>query len=206
MSDDQDMKELRKYWITHDEPVGKLMRYDHEAVGQLDNAHCNLWAQVELLEEQHARLTTELEQAEGACAAMREVFEGLLQDEAMMAGCASISLSHNWRNRISRLLKRSPGKAYADRLAAAEAVVNKYPKTRDGVPIVVGMRLFWDSNNPDTMKKGVVVAELLQWKDGWDAYWYDSEEERNYAMPADFGLYSTKAAGDFDQTEQETKC
>ena len=162
-----------------------------------------------LLQDELAALSKNMGQATDTIARLTRELEQARQDRVLLqrshdcyASNVEMKISHMTREleqaqaEVARM-DRTCRKVHADdkaRLAAAEAVVGKWPKTADGVAIVVGMRLFWKSDNPDTMKKGVVVAELLQWEDGWGAYWYDSEEERNYGMPDDFGLYSTAEA------------
>ena len=67
MTHEQDMKELRRYWVAEDR---RLMRYDEEAVGEPDNAHYNLWAQVELLQGQLDEQAQELDRLRADCAEM----------------------------------------------------------------------------------------------------------------------------------------
>ena len=85
MKDEQDMKELRKYWMTEDR---KLMRYDEEAVGEPDNAHHNLWAQVELLQDQSTAQAAEIERLKADCAAYHQHIKdhAILPDDECQSG------------------------------------------------------------------------------------------------------------------------
>jgi len=71
------MKELRKYWVDRSDGPAVLMRYDVPANGITDNAHVNLWAQVELLQEQNAAQTQELDRLRAACAEWQEAVDAI---------------------------------------------------------------------------------------------------------------------------------
>lgn len=96
-------------------------------------------------------------------------------------------------------------KAKNDKL---QKVVDKLPTTKDGVPIVPGLRVFWSSRDPNSSTKGSVIHHISFWnkhKDSegniiddefnGDAWSYDVENpdgiESPSPLPDDFGLYST---------------
>ena len=78
-------------------------------------------------------------------------------------------------------------------LVKANAIIEWLPRTKNGVVITLNMTLYWESYNPDTLAKGKQVSSLLIYDDGWDAFWCELDGSE-YAMPSDFGLYSTSEA------------
>ena len=45
-----------------------------------------------------------------------------------------------------------------------QAIVDKLPKTADGVPMVPELRVFWLSDNPESLSKGGVVHSIEVWE------------------------------------------
>jgi len=173
------------------------------------------------LEATNARLTRERDEAQAACAEYRDALARLLQlvrhetnlpksaangvtgssgviDEGVARADEIMDLSRR------ALTRPNPGQAILDDLAAAQAVIEWLPRTQNGVVITLNMTLYWVSNNPDTLAQGKQVSSLVVYDDGWDAFWCELDGSE-YAMPDDFGLYSTsEAAAEAAESQEAT--
>lgn len=74
-------------------------------------------------------------------------------------------------------------------------IVEKLPKTEDGITIVWGMRLFWNSSDPRSSTVGFDVVGIDVGPHGHYAITCDVDGEEVTA-PDDFGLFSTREAAE----------
>lgn len=84
-------------------------------------------------------------------------------------------------------------------------LIDKLPKTADGVPVVPGMRVYYNSLSPISATEGNVVSSVEFWErtsegDFNGTAWTEDERDPNsggpLCLPDDFGLYSTRAAAE----------
>jgi len=119
-------------------------------------------------------LQCERDEAQAACAAMPEL-AGNLYAQAQRDGCDSNAafdvMSEGLRN------APNPGQPLLDELARLRAVVERLPKTADGVPILTGMTLY-------SAKETIIIGELR------------AHELNSCSLYDTTQWYSTRAAAD----------
>lgn len=85
-----------------------------------------------------------------------------------------------------------------DALAASEAIVSKLPKTKDGLPITLGMRVFPEllADYGDDLDDGGIVTSVRDVEDGCEITIEDSRGEKgpNYVEADASNVYSTREA------------
>lgn len=98
----------------------------------------------------------------------------------------------------------------SNHLNKVEETLNKLPHTRDGVPIVPGLRVYFNSYDSKSSTEGYTIDELEIWKKychfsfNGTAFHvedytknnsendYMLHDQTNWAFPNDFGLYAYK--------------
>ena len=96
-------------------------------------------------------------------------------------GADTASLIENQAASIAEL------EAERDRLAA---VVERVPKTADGVPLYRGMKVYWRSQDPTTTRDGRTLVTYGVDEEGD----FEGTDENGDWIPFDFGICSTAEA------------
>jgi len=95
----------------------------------------------------------------------------------------------------------------AKRIRNHPVPVAAYPMTKDGVPIVLETRVFWNSTNPFTSSTGYLINYIevnLDMRGGqsWSGTYVDPASDKDQWVPTNFDLYSTS---DLAKAAQSTK-
>ena len=96
-------------------------------------------------------------------------------------GADTASLIENQAASIAEL------EAERDRLAA---IVERLPKTADGVPLYRGMKVYWRSQDPTTTRDGRTLVTYGVDEEGD----FEGTDENGDWIPFDFGICSTAEA------------
>ena len=96
-------------------------------------------------------------------------------------GADTASLIENQAASIAEL------EADRDRLAA---IVERLPRTADGVPLYRGMKVYWRSQDPTTTRDGRTLVTYGVDEDGD----FEGTDENGDWIPFDFGICSTAEA------------
>ena len=100
------------------------------------------------------------------------------------------NLTRNYLNRIRELEAR---------VAELEAVVERLPKTEDGVPLYLGMQVYWPSQCPTTTERGRTLCGYgVDVEDGVEGF-----DENDEWIPFDFKIFSTRKAAEDDAAKHQ---
>lgn len=85
--------------------------------------------------------------------------------------------------------------AYEERHVRNRAIIDALPRTADGVLIEIGMTLYWTAGSCDAVIESREVSSIMTEEINYFVF-YCTGDGTTYAMPVEFGLYSTRTAAE----------